>query len=95
MLAEWIVINQDTEAYQRSYHPYEGDTDDDGWPLACSQRSGCLTRIAKKYVAQPTEPAALRARVAELEQRLAEYRLVNEQATATIERYLARFGPLS
>lgn len=31
--------------YRRAYHPYDGDLDDDGWPMACSVVSGCLTRV--------------------------------------------------
>jgi len=37
----------------------------------------------------------LRTELARVNERLAEYRMVNELATNTIERYAARFGPLS
>jgi len=37
----------------------------------------------------------LRAELARVNERLAEYRMVNKLATNTIERYAARFGALS
>jgi hypothetical protein len=35
--------------YQRYYFPFEGDFDDDGWPLACHRTTGCLTRVTCRY----------------------------------------------
>jgi len=35
--------------YQRVYFPFEGDFDDDGWPLACHRKTGCLTRVTCRY----------------------------------------------
>ena len=35
--------------YLKTYYPYEGDQADDGWPMTCHRKTGCLTRIPSPY----------------------------------------------
>lgn len=77
--------------YQLEYEPYT--------PPACPWCDGPAHAPGKCPVAAALTGmpliAELKAQIAALEARLAEYRNVNALATATLEKYRATFGALS